>query len=128
MNASQATTRKGMSIEMGNRDRLNGLVTRRAFPGFAGKGAGVIALGGLVSLREPSGKYIRPRGALPENEFLSICIRCDRCRDACPYGLITIVPLTESIVSAGTPRLDVYCSRCQRCINACPARALVYNR
>jgi MauM/NapG family ferredoxin protein len=32
---------------------------------------------------------LRPPGALPEDDFLSTCIRCGRCADACPNRCIT---------------------------------------
>ena len=32
---------------------------------------------------------IRPPGALPEDDFISTCIRCGRCADACPNRAIT---------------------------------------
>jgi ferredoxin-type protein NapG len=109
---------------MGHRDRLNALLSRRAFVGLVGEGALVVALGGLLRFIEPKDKFIRPPGALPEEEFLSLCIRCDKCRKACPWGLITPVPLTESVISAGTPRLPWHCPHCNRCISVCPTGAL----
>ena len=36
---------------------------------------------------------LRPPGALPESKFLSVCIRCGRCADACPNR--AIVAFTE---------------------------------
>jgi ferredoxin-type protein NapG len=108
---------------MGDRDRLDALLTRRAFVGLVGKGAMAVALGGFMRFLGRKDSFIRPPGALPEEEFLSLCIRCDRCRKACP-GWITPVLLRESVISAGTPRLRYYCPRCMRCIPACPTGAL----
>ena len=105
-------------------DKVNSFLTRRAFVGLVGEGALVIALGGLLRFMEPKDNFIRPPGAVPEEEFLSLCIRCDRCREACPYGLISPVPITESVISAGTPRLRGYCPLCLRCVSACPTDAL----
>jgi ferredoxin len=110
---------------MGNRDRPNSLLPRRAFVGLVGKGATVVALGGFVRFLEREERFIRPPRAVPEEEFLSLCIRCDICRDVCRYGLITPVLLTESVISAGTPRLPNYwCPNCRRCYEACPTGAL----
>ena len=109
---------------MGDRDRLNDGLTRRALLGFAGKGAGVLALGGLVGFLDLRRKFYRPPGTLPEEAFLSTCVRCDKCARVCPEGLITPVLFTESIVNAGTPRLIGPCPRCLRCTRTCPTGAL----
>jgi ferredoxin-type protein NapG len=105
-------------------NKVNAFLTRRAFVRLVGEGALVVALGGLLRFMETKDKFIRPPGALPEEEFLSLCIRCDRCREACPYGLISPVSVTESVISAGTPKLRGYCPHCWRCVSACPTDAL----
>ena len=92
---------------------------------MVGKGAAVVALGGLISRVEPELIYTRPPGAMPEEEFLSLCLRCDICRKACPYGVIRPLLLTESIIAAGTPVLSGHCRRCWRCEPPCPTGALV---
>jgi ferredoxin-type protein NapG len=107
-------------------NRVNSLLTRRAFVELAGKGGIVLALAGLMHFLGSKREFVRPPGAAPEEEFLSLCIRCDRCREACPYGLISPVPITESVISAGTPRLQGYCPLCWRCVAACPTDALAY--
>jgi ferredoxin-type protein NapG len=109
---------------MGDRHRPDSLVARRAFIGLVGKGAMVVALGGLLRFLGRNDSFIRPPGALPEEEFLSLCLRCDKCREACPWGLITPVSLAESVISAGTPRLRWNCPHCMRCGPACPTGAL----
>jgi ferredoxin-type protein NapG len=113
-----------MAIGTGDRDRLNSLLTRRAFVGLVGKGALVVALGGFIRFLGRKDNFIRPPGALPEEEFLSLCTRCLKCQEVCPWGDITPVLLTESVISVGTPRLRRNCPRCGRCIWACPTGAL----
>jgi ferredoxin-type protein NapG len=109
---------------MGDQDRLSSPLGRRAFVGLVGSCAAVFSLSGFLRLSGRNDRFIRPPGAVPEEVFLSLCIRCDKCRAVCPYGLITPVSLTESIISAGTPALRGYCPRCRLCIPACPVGAL----
>ena len=85
---------------------------------------------------------LRPPGALPEDDFLSRCIRCFRCGDACPNR--AIVALNEETgrdfsrkpgaAEAGTPVIfprRQACMLCQGvpgeellCTAACPTGAL----
>ncbi len=109
---------------MGNQGRHEALLTRRAFVGLVGKGAAVVAVGGVIRLLEPPGTFIRPHAYVPDAEFLSLCIRCDKCREVCPWNYITIVPITKSIIYAGTPSLETPCTRCWRCVLVCPTGAL----
>jgi ferredoxin-type protein NapG len=110
---------------MSNRDKLDSLLARREFVGLMGQGAVVVALGGLIRFVEPKEfRLIRPPGALVEEEFLSLCIRCDKCREVCPWGIISPVPLTQSVISAGTPILQGDCRHCWLCIPVCPTGAL----
>lgn len=113
---------------MGDRVMRTALLSRRAFVRFAGTGAMAVGLGGLIWLPEARREFIRPPGALPEEDFLSACIRCDKCAKACPDKFITPVLLSESIVNAGTPRLLGYCPRCWRCTYCCPTGALRFDR
>jgi ferredoxin-type protein NapG len=114
-----------MAIDMDDRDRCHSLLTRRAFVGLVGNGIGVVALGGLIRFLEPNDfKFSRPPGAMVEEEFLSLCIRCDKCRKACPWDLISPVPLAKGIVNAGTPIVIGECRHCWLCIPVCPTRAL----
>ena len=90
---------------------------------FLGRGAVLLPLGGLIRLAEPKERFRRPPGAVPEEEFLSLCTRCGLCQEVCPR-LISLVPLTESVISVGTPRVIFNCSRCMRCNDVCPTGAL----
>lgn len=77
---------------------------------------------------------MRPPGALPEDDFLSTCIRCMRCVDACPNQAIKPTPASAGQKDAGTPYLKpreqtcMLCSRVDtdflRCTEVCPSGAL----
>jgi ferredoxin-type protein NapG len=108
---------------VGDQDKSGLLVTRRSFVGLLGKGALVVPLGGLIRALQPEKRFLRPPGAVPEAEFLSLCTRCGKCIEVCPR-IITPVDITESLISAGTPRLIMNCARCMRCNYFCPTGAL----
>jgi ferredoxin-type protein NapG len=118
-------------------------LSRRDFlKNAAATGAALAA--GTVLLRPAAAEtgVIRPPGALEKDEFLSRCIRCARCGDACPSQ--AIVMFTEangkkfSLMPGpgddGTPIVlarQQACNLCQkvsgdylRCTEACPTGAL----
>jgi ferredoxin-type protein NapG len=71
---------------------------------------------------------IRPPGALPEDEFLNACTRCGMCVQDCPYGILKLAELGES-VATGTPYFTARTGPCEMCedipcIPACPTNAL----
>ncbi|MCC7429749.1 ferredoxin-type protein NapG [bacterium] len=72
--------------------------------------------------------YFRPPGALPENEFLSACIRCAKCVQACPYDTLKLGSVTDG-KNAGTPFINFRekpCYLCEDlpCVKVCPTDAL----
>ena len=109
---------------MNDPNKRNSLLDRRGFLEFVGKAAFVVALGGILRLWEKDEYIPRPPGARQEDEFLSLCLRCDLCREACPWDVIVPIPITESIINAGTPVLQGSCRYCDLCIAACPTGAL----
>lgn len=67
---------------------------------------------------------LRPPGAVPEERFMALCIRCNRCLEVCPYGSIRRSGPGPTI---GTPY--VYperraCYLCMACCRLCPTGAL----
>ncbi len=121
-----------MATRMGDRRNgiergLNSPLTRRAFLVLAGEAVVVVGLGGFVRLLRRTDGFLWPPGAVSGREFLSLCIKCQKCQEICPTGTITPVLLAEGAASVGTPRLNFrlgYCSLCMRCIEVCPTGAL----
>ncbi len=114
-------------MAMRDQDRMSSLLTRRAFMGWAGKGVGVFVLAGVIRLWGSADPVARPPGAVPEEQFLALCVKCQRCAESCPYGAIRPVRITESLRNAGTPVMQGLCWRghCQlNCISACRTGAL----
>ena len=64
-------------------------ITRKEFLKNAAAAAAALTPAGMA-LRSAGSteRPLRPPGALPEEEFLSVCIRCGRCADACPNQAI----------------------------------------
>ncbi len=109
---------------------------RAGFLGHGGRAALLaLLLGGFHSLRRgkqpPRGArdgwgVLRPPGARAESSFLTRCIRCTRCADAClPQCILFFGP--EAGESQGTPYLlpaERGCTLCLECGRTCPTGAL----
>jgi ferredoxin-type protein NapG len=98
------------------------------------RGVGVAAVAGSVwgHVLETQSRAapfaLRPPGALPEDDFVSTCIKCGQCAAACPYDTLQIAAVGES-VPLGTPYFrprEVPCYMCPDlpCTRACPTGAL----
>jgi MauM/NapG family ferredoxin protein len=100
----------------------------------AGIGTGIVygALEMRGSRTAPAGLrgnlgILRPPGAQVEAAFLSMCIRCTECADACPSQCILYFG-PEAGPLQGTPYIepaDRGCTLCLDCGRACPSEALV---
>jgi ferredoxin len=105
---------------------------RRAF--FAGAGGAALAVGarrlGAARYRK-SDTLLRPPGAVPEDRFTGLCIRCNNCVHACPSKIIHPDTGREAgLAGFGAPiiRYDrdyQYClETCNSCTQVCPTGAL----
>jgi ferredoxin-type protein NapG len=118
---------------MADREKKSAL-NRRQFLGNMLKtacGVGLVGVGlGLYSHRASSlpAEYIRPPGALPEEDFLGACIRCGLCVRDCPYDILFLGEVGDD-VATGTPYFVARTGPCEMCedipcVVACPTNAL----
>jgi ferredoxin-type protein NapG len=71
--------------------------------------------------------YLRPPGALPEDDFLARCNRCQRCVQVCPTRVIMPASFNQGLLAANTPIVSFersYCNSCLKCGQVCPTGAL----
>ncbi len=71
-------------------------------------------------------RYLRPPGALQEDEFIQKCIRCGLCGDVCPNQCIRFFNIGSGHKS-GSPYIvprEQGCILCMKCNNVCPSGAL----
>lgn len=115
------------------KEKLPPISERRRFILHALQGIGLATIGALTwsaYLYEAKGSslVLRPPGALPESEFVSHCIRCGLCVEACPFDALRLARLGEHI-PVGTPYYkarEVPCQMCEDipCVPPCPSGAL----
>lgn len=104
---------------------------RREFVKFSTLGILGLALGGgMVFSPYLVGKEnrLRPPGAVHEDKFLALCIKCGQCLQVCPYHSIKLSDMAKG-VGLGTPYIDANergCWACDAvpCVLACPSGAL----
>jgi len=76
---------------------------------------------------QPSLRFLRPPAALSEDDFLSRCIRCGKCGEACPNRCIQYFDLENGLSSMDTPYIiprNKGCILCMKCGEACPSGAI----
>lgn len=105
---------------------------RRFFLDIA-RSVGLATLGGLtwsayVSEVSASKLTLRPPGALKEEDFLSTCIKCGMCVEACPFDTLSLAKPGDN-KPLGTPYFiprDIPCYMCPDipCVPVCPTGAL----
>ncbi len=76
---------------------------------------------------QPSLRYLRPPGALAEDDFLARCINCGQCGEACPNRCIKYFGLENGWDSMDTPFIiprEKGCILCMKCGDVCPTGAI----
>ena len=104
------------------------------------KGAGGFS---IVALATGAGIYfapklksdkllLRPPGAVPEEDYLKLCIKCGQCLQVCPYDSIKLEDIDggASVGMAYINPLERGCYLCSAfpCILACPTGALDHEK
>lgn len=108
-------------------------ISRRKVFSNLSQGVATLGLGGLVwgTALKATGKnelVLRPPGALPEDNFTKLCLKCGQCVEACPYDTLKLSTAVDGKLS-GTPFFEareVPCYMCTDfpCIKECPSGAL----
>jgi len=102
--------------------------SRREFLGGAATAAAGLVLFSLPLAKTKSNDLIRPPGVTNEAEFLSKCIRCDQCVQACATHALHPVWFGMTWDALWTPAINGtlgYCGYdCNRCGQVCPAGAI----
>ena len=98
--------------------------TRRTFlkmTGAAVVSATVFSVTGAVPA---NAQLVRPPGAVAEDDFKTVCLRCHQCLEICPEKAIKSAHLTDGWSNTGTPVLENPCTLCMKCAEKCPSGAL----
>ncbi|MGD8800170.1 MAG: 4Fe-4S binding protein, partial [Desulfobacterales bacterium] len=107
-------------------------LSRREFLTATVSGAAAIPLLRIAGNPGPNwnARLVRPPGSLPEDQFLSRCIKCGQCMRICPTNVIHPAGLTAGLEGLWTPVLNfrIGTSGCQHncvaCGNLCPTAAI----
>jgi len=112
-----------------DKNRRKFIKTATGFSIVALAGAGLIY--GAKDYK-PKKVRLRPPGAVKEDDFLSMCIKCGQCLQVCPYDSIILEDI-EGLGGVGTAYIDPQrrgCYLCAAfpCILACPTGALDHEK
>ncbi len=107
-------------------------VSRRTLFIGAGSTAALLGLGALRYVGH--NPLVRPPGGQDESHLVSACIRCEKCYEACPCGVIVPAHIEDGLLGMRTPTLDFdagFCDYCAEknggeplCVKVCPTEAL----
>ena len=106
-------------------------VSRRALLIGAGSTAALLGLGALrYAGHNP---LVRPPGGQDEARLVSACIRCEKCYEACPRGVIVPAHIEDGLLGMRSPALKFdadFCDYCADenggeplCVKVCPTEA-----
>ena len=119
------------------RDKLS-LERRRVLEAM---GAGIVGLvllkvdwatrrsqSGQKALKISSERLIRPPGSLPENSFVTACVRCGECMKVCPSNTLQPALGEGGLEAVATPilvpRMGPCLDQCNACSQVCPTSAI----
>ncbi len=92
-------------------------------------GASALAVSPVQALTEQrqSQRYLRPPGALAEEDFVARCIHCGQCGEVCPNRCIHYFGVENGATSLDTPYIiprEQACILCMKCGDICPTDAI----
>lgn len=116
---------------MGENMALHVKTQRREFIQYSTLGVLGLVLGaGIVGTPylKAQETHLRPPGAVEEDHFLALCIKCGQCLQVCPYHSIKLADFAKGY-GMGTPYINArergcYLCGALPCVLACPTGAL----
>jgi len=94
-------------------------IKRREFIAALGSAIIFVPLTRFFLYKKINNNIIRPPGAIPEQEFLNLCLRCGKCMKICPTNGLQPCLLEVGINGIWTPRLVPRIGQCEKNCNMC---------
>jgi polyferredoxin len=94
-------------------------ITRRQFITACSAGLVLAPLAKIFLHHKLNGRIIRPPGAVPESDFLNLCIHCSKCMKVCPTNGLQPCLFEAGINGLWTPRLVPKIGGCEKNCNMC---------
>lgn len=117
--------RRREALHLDSGPRVNPLARRTAIGMVAG---GCVAVAVPRWARGSGNPPLRPPGAIGEERFTGLCIRCGNCVRACPTHIIQPDPGRHGLAGLLAPLVSFetgYCQPdCHRCTQVCPSGAI----
>jgi len=104
-----------------------------AVTAMAAIGAGVTYIKKVRGTDTRSHLFLRPPGAIHEEDFIYGCIKCGLCVQICPIQAVKLAGINE-VLSYGTPYIDVREQACDfscdslQCVETCPTAVLDFKQ